>query len=84
MGVNVCKVCDQTYATMHLGDASMCRLCEIREAPWRRKIAAEIHALGGSTFLVEAVRSGSAFGDNQQMSANVDKSRQHDPPGVES
>jgi len=61
MAVNMCKVCEQTYATMHLGDVGVCRLCEIREMPWRRKIAAEIHALGGSAFLVEAVRQGSAY-----------------------
>jgi hypothetical protein len=65
MAVNVCKVCEQTYVTMHLGDVGMCRLCEIREHAWRRKIAGEIHALGGSAFLVESVRRGSAYPDSK-------------------
>ena len=58
MAVRYCEVCEQSYVTMHLGDHGVCRLCEMREQPWRRKIAAEIQALGGSTFIVESIKRG--------------------------
>lgn len=58
MAVRECDVCQQSYVTMHLGDHGVCRLCEMRETPWRTKIAAEIQALGGSTFIVESIKRG--------------------------
>ena len=58
MAVRECEVCQQSYVTMHLGDDGVCRLCEMRETPWRRKIAAEIQALGGSAFIVESIKRG--------------------------
>lgn len=58
MAVRECDVCQQSYVTMHLGDHGVCRLCEMREGPWRAKIAAEIHALGGSAFIVESIKRG--------------------------
>lgn len=56
--VRFCDVCEQSYVTMHLGDRGVCRLCEIRETPWRRKIAAQVQALGASEAIVEAIRRG--------------------------
>lgn len=56
--VRFCDVCEQSYVTMHLGDGGVCRLCEIRETPWRRKIAAQVQALGASEAIVEAIRRG--------------------------
>jgi hypothetical protein len=58
MGVNTCSICAETYAVSHLGDVGKCRLCEIREPAMRRKIAAEVHALGGSMFMVEQIKRG--------------------------
>ena len=58
MAVNRCKICGNEYVTMHLGDFDVCRLCEMREQPWREKIANEVHALGASTFIVESIRRG--------------------------
>lgn len=62
MAVNTCEICAETYPISHLGDHGMCRLCEIREPHFRRKIAAQVHALGGSAFIVESVRRGNASG----------------------
>ena len=58
MGVNTCSICAETYAVSHLGDSGKCRLCEIREPVMRRKIAAEVHALGASAFIVEQIERG--------------------------
>ena len=58
MGVNTCSICAETYHVSHLGDTGKCRLCEIREPALRRKIAAEVHALGGNTFIVEQIKRG--------------------------
>lgn len=60
MAVNTCEICAETYPISHLGDHGMCRLCEIREPHFRRKIAAQVHALGGSAFMVESVARGNA------------------------
>lgn len=62
MSVRVCKVCEQSYVTMHLGDGKVCRLCEIREHPWRQAIARQLEALSCPVFYVEAVRRGHAIG----------------------
>jgi len=58
MGVNTCTYCGETYPISHLGDDGTCRLCLVRLPAIRRKIAAEIHALGGSAFMVEQVKRG--------------------------
>lgn len=58
MAVSNCSICAETYPVSHLGDAGKCRLCEIREPAMRRKIAAEVHALGGSMFMVEQIKRG--------------------------
>lgn len=44
MAVGTCTVCEQTYVTM-LPDVGICRLCEIREDPWRNKIADELRLI---------------------------------------
>ena len=58
MGVNTCSICAETYHISHLGDSGKCRLCEVRETGWRNKIAAEVHALGASAFIVESIKRG--------------------------
>lgn len=75
MAVNVCKVCEYSYVTMHFGDRNICRLCEVREQPWRNKIARELHALGASTFIIEAVRRGYAIGGMSDLTIP-----EYDPP----
>lgn len=74
MAVNVCKVCEQSYVTMQ-PDVGICRLCEIREQPWRNKIARELHALGASAFIIEAVRRGYAIGGMSDLTIP-----EYDPP----
>lgn len=56
--VQVCDVCGSSYVISHLGDYGVCRLCEMREDGWRRKIAAQVHALGASEAIIEAIRKG--------------------------
>ncbi len=58
MAVNCCTICAETYPVSHLGDDGKCRLCVIRESAWRTKIAAEVHALGANTFIVESIKRG--------------------------
>ena len=58
MGLKVCEVCEQTYVTMHMSALNMCSLCDLSERRWRRKVAAEVHALGGNTFIVESIKNG--------------------------
>lgn len=58
MGVNTCSICSETYVMSHLGDLGKCRLCEVREPALRRKIAAEVYALGASMFIVEQIKCG--------------------------
>jgi hypothetical protein len=58
MAVAVCPICDDSYPISHLGDVGLCRLCEVREPAMRRKIAAEVQALGANTFIVESIKRG--------------------------
>lgn len=58
MGVNTCTICGETYPKDRLGDDGTCRLCLVRLPAIRRKIAAEVHALGGSAFMVEQIKRG--------------------------
>lgn len=74
MAVNTCQVCQETYTIME-PDVGVCRLCEIRERPWRNKIARELQALGASMFIVESVRRGRAIGGMSDLTIP-----EYDPP----
>lgn len=58
MGLNTCTYCGETYPISHLGDDGTCRLCLVRLPAIRRKIASEVHALGGNAFIVEQIKRG--------------------------
>ena len=56
--MNECEVCRRSYVVYHFADAGLCNSCLVTEDPWRKRISAQVQAVGGDSFIVEFVRRG--------------------------
>lgn len=56
--MNQCQVCLQSYVVYHFADVGLCNLCLVVEDPWRKRIAAQVQAVGGDSFIVEFIKRG--------------------------